>query len=367
MNLYRTPLYTAHQAAGAHLVPFAGWEMPLHYGSQLREHQVVRTACGLFDVSHMLGTDFTGTRATAFLRQLLANDVARLAPGQAQYGCLLDADGHILDDIIVYNRGERGYRIVSNAGTRTRNLAWYAQQAQAWEVRVQARDDLAMLALQGPQARTCLAGLLPPEAGDAVLALPRFAALELGQYFIARTGYTGEDGFEIILPAAQAPGLWQSLRERGAQPCGLGARDTLRLEAGMLLYGTDMDSRTTPLDCGLGWTVAWTPAERDFMGRAALVTRRAQAPVPVLRGVMLRGKGVLRNGMVIQLDDGQQATLSSGGFAPTLQRGIGLTCALPEAATTGQVSVRGQSLPVVLLPLPLVRQGRSRVPQEFLS
>lgn len=367
MNLHRTPLYAAHQTAGAHLVPFAGWEMPLHYGSQLGEHHAVRRTCGLFDVSHMLGTDFTGTRVTAFLRHLLANDVAKLTPGQAHYGCLLNPAGHILDDIIVYDRGEQGYRIVSNAGTRAQNVAWYHQQAAAWEVRVRPRDDLAMLALQGPQARTCLAGLLPPAAGDAVLALPRFAALELGQYFIARTGYTGEDGLEILLPAAQAPGLWQALIEHGAQPCGLGARDTLRLEAGMLLYGTDMNAQMTPLDCGLNWTIAWNPVERNFVGRAALVARQQQGQVPVLRGVLLRSKGVLRNGMSIQLADGQEVKLSSGGFSPTLQRGIGLACVPPDAPLTGTVLIRNQHLPVALVPLPFVRQGRVRVPAEFLA
>jgi aminomethyltransferase len=357
--LLHTPLHQAHVRAGARLTDFGGWEMPLHYGSQLDEHHRVRRDAGLFDVSHMLAIDLTGELAEPFLQGLLANDVAKLrAPGRALYSCMLGDDAGILDDLIAH-RMAQGWRLVVNAGTADKDLAWIRSHAGA-EVAVQPRRDLAMLALQGPQAHTQLCQARPGAAADT-RDLARFAAVQSGDLFVARTGYTGEDGYELALPAAQAPALWEALVQAGAAPCGLGARDTLRLEAGMNLYGQDMDESVTPAECGLEWTVA-LEGERDFIGKAALLQR---APRFHLLGLLLRERGVPRAHQAVRTAHGA-GEITSGTFSPTLGTGIALA-RLPLACAPGdkvEVDVRGRFLPAQVVRYPFVRNGKSLIALE---
>ena len=356
----RTALYESHVNAGARMVPFGGWDMPLHYGSQLQEHHRVRAEAGVFDVSHMTIVDLQGPGTHAFLRRLLANDVARLtAPGSALYSCMLNEAGGILDDLIVYFRGEERYRLVVNAATRSSDLAWIeAQRAtSAPEVALTHRADLAMLALQGPMAERMLAQVYPPVTVSVVRSLKAFQFAERPEGFIARTGYTGEDGFEIMLPGADAPAFWRALVAAGAAPCGLGARDTLRLEAGLALYGTDLDEAHTPAECGLAWTVALTPPERAFIGRAALTEG---APRFRQVGLVLEDRGVLRNGLAVRFADGSEGVITSGGFSPTLQRAIALARVPPAAAAQRQCEVllRGQPVKATVVKPPFVRHGQ---------
>jgi aminomethyltransferase len=267
----RTPLFDEHVAAGGKMVDFAGWEMPINYGSQIEEHNQVRTDAGMFDVSHMVVVDLEGERTREFLRYLLANDVDRLQDsGKALYSCMLNETGGVIDDLIVYFLRDDFFRMVVNAATREKDLAWLEKQAAAFSVNVRERPELAMIAVQGPNARAKTLPLLPDSAREAAAGLKTFTGMFDGDWFIARTGYTGEDGFEIILPAGEAAGFWRRLSYAGVKPAGLGARDTLRLEAGMNLYGSDMDESVSPLESALGWTVAWEPVDRDFIGRAAL-------------------------------------------------------------------------------------------------
>src|SRR5277367_356656 len=270
----KTVLFDTHVRQGAKIVDFGGWEMPLHYGSQIEEHHAVRRDAGMFDVSHMGVIDLTGERSRALLRRLLANDVGRLKlPGKALYSCMLLPTGGVLDDLIVYFMSDNWFRLVVNAGTRDKDLAWIVQHAQDFGVSAAPRHDLAMIAIQGPTAREKTLPLLEPKQRAAAAQLPYFVGAAFDSWFIARTGYTGEDGFEVMLPAADAARTWDALRVQGVAPAGLGARDTLRLEAGMNLYGNDMDEHHDPLESGLAWTVAFEPADRNFIGRQALEER----------------------------------------------------------------------------------------------
>ena len=330
----RTPLFDAHIAANAKMTEFAGWAMPIRYGSQIEEHHAVRARAGVFDVSHMTVVDFRGAGTTAFLRHVLANDAARLqVPGQALYSALLNAAGGIIDDVIAYRRNG-GYRVVSNAATRDRVIAWYAAHAERFDTALVERDDVAMIAVQGPEA----VALFAQATGLAqVVELKRFHALDVRDgWMIARTGYTGEDGIEVMLPARDAPGLWRELVCAGVRPAGLGARDTLRLEAGLNLYGQDMDETTTPLESNLAWTVALEPAERDFIGRAALDAQRATGVGNKLTGVALKDRGVMRQRMKVITNAGD-GEVRSGIFSPTLGYSIGLA-RVPRAAT-GEVGI----------------------------
>jgi len=350
----RTPLHAAHAAAGARLVAFAGWEMPLHYGSQIEEHHAVRRDAGVFDTSHMLALDIEGAGATAFLRHALANDVARLSvSGKALYSCLLAWDGGVLDDLIVYFLGENRYRAVLNAATAQVDLDWLRRLAPAGTALL-PRHDLAMLAVQGPRAGERL-GSAFPELRPALEALRPFSCAESGDRFIARTGYTGEDGFELLLPAAQAVPNWERLLASGARPCGLGARDTLRLEAGMNLNGQDMDPSLAPAECALGWTVALDGA-RDFVGRAALARRTASRR---LLGLVLEERGgVLRPQLAVRGAHGE-GVITSGSFSPTLNASIALA-RLPAASAPGervQVELRGKPLAARVVKPPFVRNG----------
>lgn len=354
-----TPLYEEHLARGARIVPFAGWDMPLHYGSQIEEHHAVRRAAGLFDVSHMRVIDLVGPNASPYLRRLLANDVARLrAPGKALYSCLLNPQGGVIDDLIVYGLGEGRFRLVVNAATAEGDLQWLREQLGTDPVEIRSRRDLAMLAVQGPQARGKVLPLLPLGLQMPAAALAPFFAAEMGDWLVARTGYTGEDGFEIQLPGTDAPALWRALLAAGAVPCGLGARDTLRLEAGMNLYGADMDQTTTPLESGLGWTVAWEPAERAFIGRAALETQRRDPSTRRLVGLLLSGPGVLRSHQPVLWNGRAVGAVTSGGFAPSLGRSIAFARVTPDIGEHCLVEIRGKAVSARVVKPPFVRNGR---------
>ena len=340
------------------MVDFGGWDMPVQYGSQIGEHHAVRRAAGVFDVSHMCVVDLEGAGTQPFLRQLLANDVAKLrAPGKALYSCMLNERGGVVDDLIVYLIGEGRYRMVVNAGTRDKDLAWI--RARAASVTVTERSELAMLAVQGPQARAKVAELLPPQAAATALALAPFTGTQLGGWFVARTGYTGEDGFEIMMPAAEAESAWRRLNALGVASCGLGSRDTLRLEAGLNLYGSDMDEHTHPYESNLGWTVALSPAEREFTGRKALEAVVDAGPERKLVGLVLEDRGVLRGHQGVFAPGGGKGEITSGTYSPTLERSIAL--ARVPAATGAQVEVeiRGRRLPARVVAPPFVRAGKS--------
>jgi aminomethyltransferase len=350
--LRRTALHSLHIEAGARMVPFAGWEMPLHYGSQLKEHGAVRTGVGLFDVSHMAVIDVDGAEAKPFLRRMIANDVERLAaPGKALYGVLLNPEGGIIDDVIACRR-DSGYRVVSNAATRARVLEWLVAHAGSG-VRIDVRD-LAMIAVQGPAAVECFVSVRDwPE----VARLGSFSAAERDGWMVSRTGYTGEDGLEVILPPDEAVALWRDLMRAGAAPAGLGARDTLRLEAGLNLYGKDMDETTSPLVSNIAWTVAWQPADRAFIGREALEAERAAGIRQQLTGLVLEERGVLRHDQRVHVAGGE-GWITSGIFSPTLGYSIALA-RLPRAAQGEcQVELRGQLKPARIVKPPFVRHGR---------
>ncbi|NOX77170.1 MAG: glycine cleavage system aminomethyltransferase GcvT [Gammaproteobacteria bacterium] len=363
-----TALHAQHLAANAKMVDFVGWDMPIHYGSQIEEHHQVRNDAGMFDVSHMVVLDLTGTGVTPFLQHLLANDVARIqTPGRALYSCMLNERGGVIDDLIVYFRqggiiGD-GYRMVVNAATRDKDLAWINQQAKTADVNIRERDDLAMIAVQGPNARDKAHAALGTRI-DAARELKPFFAADCsnasnngGELFVARTGYTGEDGYEIMLPATQAADAWQALLTAGVKPIGLGARDTLRLEAGMNLYGQDMDENTSPLESGLSWTVAFKPAERDFIGRAALEKQQAIGPAHKLVGLILEDRGVLRAHQKVVTEHGD-GEITSGSFSPTLGKSIALARVPAAAQQRCDVEIRGKRLSARIVKYPFARNGK---------
>ncbi len=357
----KTPLYDKHLEAGAKLVDFGGWDMPVNYGSQKEEHHAVRQRAGVFDVSHMTIVDLAGERAKAFLQRLLANDVGRVTtPGKALYTCMLNDTGGVIDDLIVYFFSDTDYRMVVHAATREKDLQWIRAQAEAFGVRVTERAELSMLAVQGPEARALAAPVIDEEYREDALALKPFNAMHAGDLFVARTGYTGEDGWEIVVPAADAPGIWDRLLAAGVAPCGLGARDTLRLEAAMNLYGTDMDESISPLEAGLGWTVAWEPADRDFIGRPALEAQRA-GDTQRFVGLLLEDKGVLRAHQRIVVDGVGEGEITSGGFSPTIERSIGLARVPAGDYERAKVDIRGQLLDVRVVKTPFVRNGEIRI------
>ncbi|MBW4049921.1 MAG: glycine cleavage system aminomethyltransferase GcvT [Proteobacteria bacterium] len=358
----RTPLFDLHQKLGARIVDFGGWDMPLQYGSQIAEHHAVRHVAGVFDVSHMCVVDLKGARVRAFLLGLLANDIGKLkAPGKALYGCMLNEGGGVIDDLIVYWLDESWFRAVVNAGTRDKDLAWMRQHAAQFGVEIVERTDLAMLAVQGPEARGKAASLLSPAGATDALALDAFFGREIDGWFVSRTGYTGEDGFEIMLPAAQAQRVWQALNSAGVVSCGLGARDTLRLEAGMSLYGSDMDESTHPFESGLAWTVALEPREREFIGRKALEAIRARGLQRKLVGLLLEGRGVLRSHQKVLVPEGGEGEITSGTFSPTLERSIALARVPAAAGSSVQVDIRGKLHDARIVRPPFVRHGKPLV------
>ena len=356
----RTPLYATHVAQHAKMVDFGGWDMPINYGSQIEEHHQVRRDAGMFDVSHMTVLDLRGPRVREFLRYLLANNVDRLKDsGKALYSCMLNARGGVIDDLIVYFMDESWFRMVVNAATRDKDIAWIDKQAQAFGVAVTERRELAMLAVQGPNARAKVHQVLG-KAADALQDIGVFFARTVGDMFIARTGYTGEDGYEIILPAPQSVNLWKQLFEAGVKPIGLGARDTLRLEAGMNLYGSDMDETLTPLEAGLAWTVGWNPPERTFIGRAVLDAQR-NTPHRQFVGLVMSDKGVLRNHQKVLAGGKEIGEITSGSFSPTLGKAIAF--ARIAAGVSGEcgVDMRGKVLSVTIVKPPFARNGKACV------
>jgi aminomethyltransferase len=360
MSLKRTPLHQVHVDAGARMVDFGGWDMPVNYGSQIEEHHAVRRDAGMFDVSHMCPVDLTGSAVRAYLHILVANNVDRLTvPGKALYTTMLNEAGGCVDDLIVYFLAEDRWRIVVNAGTADKDLAWMAavRTGCALDCTITPRRDLAMIAVQGPNARAKFWQARPASrAGTETLAA--FYAADLGELFVARTGYTGEDGFEVMVPAAAAMALWNDLRAHGVAPCGLGSRDTLRLEAGMNLYGNDMDESVSPLDAGLAWTVDLkTP--RAFIGRTALEQNGQRA---AFVGLKLLDKGVLRahQHVVTPLGEGE---ITSGTFSPTLSCSIALA-RVPAGVRPGetvQVDLRGRPVSALVVKPPFVRNGKALV------
>lgn len=355
--MQRTPLFAAHLAAGARMVDFSGWEMPINYGSQIDEHHQVRKDAGMFDVSHMTVVDIKGKDAGAYLRRLLANDVARLTEtGKALYSCMLNERGGVVDDLIVYFLAGDSYRLVVNAATREKDLQWMQAHAGDFDVSIAEQANLAMIAVQGPAARDKALSALPARATSASDLQPFFAG-RFDSLFIARTGYTGEDGFEISMPAGEAQELWDCLLGAGIKPCGLGARDTLRLEAGMNLYGQDMDEDVSPLESALGWTVAMKD-EREFIGRKALELMVKAGPGRRLVGLVLQDRGVLRSGQAVVTAQGEGVT-TSGGFSPTLQRAIAFARIPVGDAQDCLVDIRGKQLSARIVRPPFVRNGHA--------
>ncbi len=359
----QTALYPEHLALKARIVDFGGWDMPVQYDSVLEEHHSVRRHAGMFDVSHMTFLDLEGPDAEAWLRKLLANDVARLkTPGKAIYSAMLREDGGVIDDLIVYHPTETTpgrWRVVVNCGTREKDLAWMQAQAASFRIVLREREDLAMIAVQGPEARAIVAGVRPG-LKSLVGSLEVFQGAEAGEWFVARTGYTGEDGVEVLLPGDEAPAFWRDLLAAGVKPCGLGARDTLRLEAGMNLYGNDMDESVSPLVANMAWTIAWGSDElpHDFIGKAALEKQKAEGIKQRLVGLILEEKGVLRAHMKVITPEGEGET-TSGTFSPTLERAIAFARIPAGSSDHAEVEIRGKRLPVRIVRAPFVRNGKA--------
>jgi aminomethyltransferase len=360
----KTLLNETHRSLGAKMVDFGGWDMPIHYGSQIDEHHLVRQAAGMFDVSHMTVVDLKGERTREFLRHLLANSIDKVkVQGKALYSCMLNPEGGVIDDLIVYYLDEDLFRLVVNASTREKDLAWIISQAEAFAIEVDEREDLAIIAVQGPEAREAVIGLVDEENQEGLKKLARFAVTEVrsrdgAPLFVARTGYTGEDGFEILLPQDAVIAFWNALLQVGVKPAGLGARDTLRLEAGMNLYGQDMDESVTPYAAALGWTVSLDEG-RDFIGRAALEAQKAAGTSPQMIGMVMDDKGVLRHGQKVLTANGEGEILS-GTFSPTLGKGIAFARVPAGEPGAVRVDIRGKEVPVRVVKFPFVREGKAQ-------
>ncbi|MFT6919730.1 MAG: aminomethyltransferase [Cognaticolwellia sp.] len=356
----KTVLHAKHLEAGAKMVDFYGWEMPINYGSQIEEHHAVRKDAGMFDVSHMTIVDVQGIDAQAFLRRLVINDVAKLdVVGKALYTGMCNLEGGVIDDLIVYFFSNTDYRLVVNSATRVKDLAWINEQASAFDVAITERPEFAMIAVQGPQAKAKVATLLDAEQTAAVEGMKPFFSVQAGDLFIATTGYTGENGYEIALPADQAADLWQQLLDVGVKPCGLGARDTLRLEAGMNLYGLDMDESVSPLAANMAWTISWEPEDRNFNGREVLAAQRAAGDQPKLVGLVLEEKGVLRSGLKVITEAGE-GVITSGTFSPTLGYSIAMA-RIPRSVALGstvEVEMRKKLVKVQVIKPSFVRNGK---------
>lgn len=355
----KTVLHAKHLEAGAKMVDFHGWEMPINYGSQIEEHHAVRQDAGMFDVSHMTIVDVKGADAQAFLRKLVANDVAKLTvKGKALYTGMLNEQGGVIDDLIIYFFDETDYRLVVNSATREKDLAHLAKVSADFNVTVTERPEFAMIAVQGPNAKAKAATVFTSEQNAAVEGMKPFFGVEAGNLFIATTGYTGEDGYEIVVHNDEAADLWQKLLDAGVAPAGLGARDTLRLEAGMNLYGLDMDESVSPLAANMAWTIAWEPADRDFIGRAVVEQQRAEQSTDKLVGLVLESKGVLRSGTKVIVEGGE-GIITSGTFSPTLGYSVALARVPRSTGETAQVEMRNKLFDVKVVKPCFVRNGKA--------
>lgn len=356
----KTPLHDCHLHYKAKMVNFHGWAMPLHYGSQLNEHHLVRKDAGLFDVSHMTIIDVLGAGGRQFLRKLLTNDLDQLPHnGKALYTCMCNEHGGIIDDLIVYQRASDNYRLILNSATHDKDVEWIWQKSQGFAVGLQERLELAMIAVQGPKAIEKTKKILTPAQLDALSTLTPFECVDADNWFFARTGYTGEDGFEIILPQEQVVQLWHDLVKAGIHPCGLAARDTLRLETGMMLYGQDMDETTTPLESGLGWTVAWQPEDRDFIGMGALFSQKQLGVERKMVGLTLLDKGVMRQGQKVIIEQCPEGIITSGGYSPTLDKSIALARVPVGIGEQVLVDIRGKLIPAQVGKPRFVKQGKA--------
>ncbi len=359
----KTILYQAHKAMGGKLVDFGGWDMPLNYGSQIEEHNQVRSQAGMFDVSHMTIVDVTGADAKAYLQYLLANDVEKICnfPGKALYTGMLNENGGVVDDLIVYNMNG-WFRTVVNCATREKDLAWMNRHAQGFSVNITEQPGLAMIAVQGPEAIARVRAVLGGAKSEAVASLSVFQGVDVEGWFLSRTGYTGEDGLEIMVPQAQAETFWQALADAGVKPCGLAARDTLRLEAGMNLYGNDMDESISPLMANMGWTIAWQPPARNFIGRQALEAEQAAGSRQKLVGLVLRERGVLRAHQKVVIEELEESgEITSGTFSPTLGFSIALARVPVEVGNTCLVEMRNKQVQVDVVKPCFVRNGKKLV------
>jgi len=354
-----TALHAAHLKLNAKMVDFGGWDMPIHYGSQIEEHKAVRHDAGMFDVSHMTVVDVTGTRAKDFLRFLLANDADKLKTfGKALYSCMLNEEGGVIDDLIVYYFDDENYRVVVNASTREKDLAWMQQQAKNFDVTVRERTDTAMIAVQGPNARDKTHEVIDAAYAGMAKELKPFSSAPKAGWLIARTGYTGEDGYEVTLPADEAEAFWTKLLEAGVKPCGLGARDTLRLEAGLNLYGSDMDETISPLEANLSWTIAWEPEERNFIGKQALLAQKQAGAARKFVGLVLEDRGMLRDHLPVHIEGVGEGEITSGSFSPTIGKAIALARIPKCEAAECTVEVRGKPLKARIVKPNFVRKGK---------
>jgi aminomethyltransferase len=362
----QTPLYEEHQKLGAKLVDFGGWALPVNYGSQVNEHHAVRRQAGLFDVSHMTVSDLHGPQTLEFLSYLLANDIGKAnTPGKALYSCMLNEQGGVIDDLIVYAMTDTHCRLVTNAATNEKDMAWISQHARHYDVEFTERPELALIAAQGPQAiATCtpvVASLFGQSAAATLGTLTRFQGAYLddaNNNFVGRTGYTGEDGLEFIVRADDAIQLWQQLVGAAMQPCGLGARDTLRLESGMSLYGNDLDEEHTPAESGIGWSVALSD-DREFIGKAALMKPARHTLV----GLLLLDKGVLRGHQDVMANETKIGLTTSGTYSPTLEQSIALARvdkdATIDVGNIVQIAVRNRLLDAEVVRFPFVKNGKA--------
>lgn len=358
--MLKTPLFDSHVAVNAKMVDFSGWSMPINYGSQIQEHNNVRQNCGVFDVSHMLAVDIQGKDAEKFLRHMLANDVAKLINGKAQYGCMLNHEATIVDDLITYKVHSEHFRVVVNAGNRESDVAWFIENSKDFDIEITSQTDMAIVAVQGPNAVEVVKHSVTPEVAEQIESLKPLSFKFFSKWMFARTGYTGEDGFEIILPADQVVTFWNNLLENGAKPAGLGARDTLRLEAGMHLYGSDMDTTTTPLERGLGWSVDLSDASRKFIGKEAYLEKKAEGVTTRWAGVVLKSKGILRAGQEIDFDNGKKGYITSGSFSPTLKVAVALAY-VPKQGANPVVNIRNKQLEVEITKPRFVKNGESLI------
>ena len=358
--MLKTFLYDTHIAANARIVDFSGWSMPINYGSQIQEHNNVRQSCGVFDVSHMLAVDIKGSQAQDFLRYLLANDVVKLSDLQAQYTCMLNEQAGIVDDLIVYKINSEYYRIVVNAGNRSSDVEWIKKNSLNYDVEIVPQNDLVIVAVQGPKAVETVSQAVEANISKQISQLQPFTFKVFDKWLFARTGYTGEDGFEIILPANAVKEFWDKLVSLGALPAGLGARDTLRLEAGMHLYGSDMNSLTTPLERGLGWSIDFSDENREFIGKKELLVQKSAGIETKWVGIILKSKGILRAGQEITFDNGKVGHITSGSFSPTLKMAIALAY-IPKDGVNPRVNIRGKEFKLEVVKPRFVRNGKSLI------